>query len=103
MLYYTYGDPTNEKAYREDNELDSAIEEAEQAVEDMRRLERSIDNSPLTEAETLSLLDALENIDLPNTDSDDSEDILDDIVRFNEEITVIAQRFIFALYGGGAE
>lgn len=104
MLYYCgYGDPYNEGAYRDDDERDSAIEEAEQAVEDMRKLAHNIDSSPLSEGEALSLLSDLENIDYPNTDGDNADDILDDVARFNEQVANVGQRFIMALYGGKAD
>lgn len=104
MVYYCgYGDPYNEGAYRDDDDRDNAIEEAEQAVEDMRKLAHSIDNSPLSEGEAVTLLDDLEDIEWPNVDSDDAEEILEDVARFNEAVAAIGQRFIMALYGGGAE
>ena len=104
MVYYCgYGDTEHENAYRDDDERDEAVEVAEQAVEDMRKLVHSIDDSPLSEAEALSLLDDLEDIDYPNVDNDSAEEILDDVARFNEEVAAVAERFIMALYGGGAE
>lgn len=102
MVYYCgYGDPYNEGAYRDDDERDEAVEVAEQAVEDMRKLAHSIDNSPLSEGEAVTLLDDLEDIEWPNVDSDDAEEILEDVARFNEAVAAIGQRFIMALYGGG--
>jgi hypothetical protein len=101
MLYYIHNDdPYNERVYRDDDERDEAREEAEQAVEDMRKLAHNIDNSPLSEAEAVSLLDALEAIDYPDVDSDDAEEILDDVARFNEEVAAVGERFNMALYGG---
>lgn len=102
MVYYCgYGDPYNEGAYRDDDERDEAVEVAEQAVEDMRKLAHSIDNSPLSEGEAVTLLDDLEDIEWPNVDSDDAEEILEDVARFNEAVATIGERFIMALYGGG--
>lgn len=106
MLYYTYGDPFHEAAYRDDDtEREEIVELSDEAKAYERQLANAIEASPLPEATIQALVEELDDIAWPNAEDENitNEEAMDSVLEYQEAVFAVGERFNMALYGGSAE